>query len=63
MSRRSLDEVLRRDRRRRGMDVDRSGGPAVPRRGARPGAGEQIVEIGSFRGRSTIVLAGARPTA
>ena len=61
MSRRSLDEVVALVARRRRLDVARSGGRAVPTPRAPTRRGEQIVEIGSFRGRSTIVLAGAAP--
>ena len=60
MTRRSLDELL--------VAVERVDGWLSPDQAARlydaaasTRVDDQIVEIGSFRGRSTIVLAGAAP--
>jgi hypothetical protein len=57
MTRRSLDELAESPRRTCGWLARPIKGEVVPGAAAtRPG--DQIVEIGSFRGRSTIVLAG-----
>lgn len=60
MTRRSLDEVLAVVAGIDGwMSPDQAARLYAAAAGARPG--QQIVEIGSFRGRSTIVLAAAAP--
>ena len=54
-----LEAALARDRRRRGLAERGPGAPALERRPELTARPRQIVEIGSFRGRSTIVLSRA----